>query len=193
MKYFPDPVAGIFGLDQEGKPVASVSSFMAGLDWLLGQGIRTINTSLSGPENDLMALAVDAALRQHARLVAAVGNDGLSDTPRYPAAYPGVIGVTAVDATRHPFAQANRGNFVTLAAPGVDLWVPVADAKATTNGIFVSGTSFATPFVVATLAAANNDAALLTANAIDLGEAGVDPVFGHGLVQAANVCPATTP
>ncbi|NJR13334.1 MAG: hypothetical protein HC779_02440 [Phyllobacteriaceae bacterium] len=61
-----------------------------------------------------------------------------------------------------------------------------------------TGTSFAAPFVTAALAVAGfarpaepfaQVLAQLKADALDLGVAGADPVFGHGLVQAGKLCP----
>jgi hypothetical protein len=190
-------IAGIFTLDEEGQPIASATSFVAGLDWLASQGIKTINTSLSGPHDGLMEMAIGAALKHDIAIVAAAGNDGLSDVPQFPAAYSGVIGVTAIDADRKPFTRANTGSFVTFAAPGVDLWIPVSNASAGTSGQakgeivagnYVSGTSFAAPFVAAALAASGNNADNLASAAIDLGPKGRDPVFGYGLVQAPMNC-----
>jgi len=52
----------------------------------------------------------------------------------------------------------------------------------------VTGTSFAVPYVTATLASYGNDPNRMFADALDLGAPGPDPVFGRGLVQAPNVC-----
>jgi hypothetical protein len=185
-------IAGIFTVDQDGAPIASATAFVSGLDWLAGQGIKTINTSLSGPYNALMELAVGAAASHGIRIVAAVGNDGFADVARYPAAFPGVVGVTAVDADKQAFAKANKGTFVSFAAPGVDLWLPapMGPKNGGGNGTYVSGTSFAAPFVAAALAANGNDLDSLTNAAIDLGATGRDATFGYGLVQASNTCPA---
>ncbi|TDQ78407.1 hypothetical protein A8950_3455 [Dongia mobilis] len=183
----PLSIGGIFTIDQTGAPIASTSSFIAGLNWLVDNGVRVVNTSLSGPDNRLLKLAVDAAAARQTRIVAAVGNDGLDGVARYPAAYPGVVGVTAVSPDRKAFQAANRGSFVALAAPGVDLWIPYTSAQ-NVGGVVVSGTSFASPFVAAALAANGNNLDRLLASALDLGPAGPDPVFGHGLVQAGNIC-----
>jgi len=183
-------------LDANEQPIASATSFVAGLNWLAERGVRTINTSLSGPDNALVSLAVAAAATRDIRLVAAVGNDGLSETPRFPAAYPGVVGVTATDFEKRPYSLANRGDFVSLSAPGVDLWIPentnradpAAFSLASAQGRFVSGTSFAAPFVAAALAANGNDVDSLYASAVDLGAKGKDPIYGYGLVQASPDC-----
>jgi hypothetical protein len=136
-----------------------------------------------------MELAVKRAQQRGAALVAAVGNDGEIDVPRFPAAYSGVIGVTAVDQAGNIFSGANRGNFVALAAPGVDLLIPGQPGGSGGAGDrLVTGTSFAVPYVTAALASYGNDAARMFAGALDLGIPGPDPVFGRGLVQGPNVC-----
>jgi hypothetical protein len=177
--------AGIFGLDDDGVPVASATSFSAALNWLVGNKVKTINVSLSGPPDRLMELAIEQAQQRGAQLIAAVGNDGATGIARFPAAYRGVIGVTAVDQSGQVFSRANRGSFVTLAAPGVDLFIPVEPSG---GGQLVTGTSFAAPYVTAALANYGNDVAGMLANALDLGAPGPDPVFGRGLVQAPKVC-----
>jgi hypothetical protein len=180
--------AGIFGLDGDGAPIASATSFASALNWLLANKVATINVSLSGPPDRLMELAVKRAQQRGAELVAAVGNDGTTDVPRFPAAYSGVIGVTAVDQTGRVFSDANRGGFVALAAPGVNLLIPGQPSAEGASDRLVSGTSFAVPYVTAALASYGNNPARMFADAVDLGTPGPDPVFGRGLVQGPNVC-----
>ena len=54
-------------------------------------------------------------------MVAAAGNKGAKSPPLYPAADPNVIAVTSTDASDQLPAFANRGRYVAVAAPGVDL------------------------------------------------------------------------
>ncbi|MBK6454031.1 MAG: hypothetical protein IPF84_16605 [Proteobacteria bacterium] len=61
------------------------------------QSVPVINVSLVGPPNVLLQRAIQMALARGHLIVAAVGNDGPSAPPLYPAAYPGVVAVTAVD------------------------------------------------------------------------------------------------
>jgi hypothetical protein len=180
--------AGIFGVDGAGEPVASATSFAAALNWLLANKVATINVSLSGPPDRLMELAVKRAQQRGAELVAAVGNDGTTDVPRFPAAYAGVIGVTAVDQSGQIFDGANRGKFVALAAPGVDLFLPGQPSGGGATDRLVTGTSFAVPYVTAALASYGNDPRRMFADTLDLGAPGPDPIFGRGLVQGPKVC-----
>ncbi|MEL7173696.1 MAG: S8 family serine peptidase, partial [Pseudomonadota bacterium] len=119
--------------------------------------------------------------------VAAAGNGGPRSAPAFPAAYPEVLAVAAVDRRLRPYRKGNRGSYIDLAAPGVD--VLSAGGSATRTW---SGTSFAVPYVAAALlrarALTKGDAAaakrLLKEGARDLGAPGRDEVFGHGLVQS---------
>jgi len=167
---------------------------VAALDTLSRRGVRVINLSFAGADNRLLAESVRRAAARRVILVAAVGNDGPTATPRFPAAYAEVIAVTAVGAGGEAYRQAGRGPHVELAAPGVDALV--ADARDPANRRALSGTSYAAPYVTAAagvLAARSPSSvhavrARLLATASDLGAAGVDPVFGHGLLQAGPLC-----
>ena len=165
---------------------------LAALDAVAGGGARVVNMSFAGGANTLLAQALERAHRRGIVTVAAVGNRGPRAAPQYPAAYPDVIAVTAVQADRRIYHRAGRGAHVDLAAPGVD--IPTAEAGGESG--LRSGTSFAAPFVTAALAASQRQRArpvagvqqLLARSAQDLGAPGHDPVFGHGLLQAARLC-----
>ena len=60
-------------------------------------------------------------------LIAAAGNAGPKSPPLFPGAYPNVIAVTATDVDDKLFAGANRGKYVSVAAPGVDILVPAPE------------------------------------------------------------------
>ncbi|MFN0039031.1 MAG: S8 family serine peptidase [Burkholderiales bacterium] len=168
---------------------------VAAIDALLDRGVRIINFSFSGPPNELLETAIKTAQARGVLMVAAVGNEGPKAPPRYPAAYGEVIAVTAIDARFDVYRRANRGQHVDLAAPGVDVWA--ADVSPRVVARAQSGTSYATPFVTAVLAlivgrspdvSADAAKASLLGAVRDLGTAGHDPVFGHGLIQAAKLC-----
>lgn len=172
---------------------ADVYTLAAALDYLAGEGVRVVNMSLAGPPNTVLERATEAILGRDIVVVAAVGNAGPAAEPAYPAAYPGVIGVTAVDRSGTVYRRAGRGPHVDLAAPGVEVWTAASVRGARPK----TGTSFAAPFVTAAAAALRASdpaltreevAAALTGAARDLGEAGYDEVYGHGLVQAARLC-----
>lgn len=120
-------------------------------------------------------------------MVAAAGNGGPAALPAYPAAYPGVVAVTAVDAAGRPYLYANRGSYIMFSARGVEIPLP-ASAGAPAR---VSGTSYAAP-VVAALAAKRlrgqdprTAASLIESlkrEARHLGPPGRNTIFGYGLL-----------
>lgn len=164
---------------------ATLNHLLQGLNWLADQELSVINISLAGPDNRLLASAIRSLGQQGITLVAAVGNQGPSSPPLYPAAYPEVVGVTAVDASGQLYRWANHGEQVLFAGRGVS--VPVAHPQ---DGMVTdSGTSLAAPVVAAAFACQRathpHQTALkaLTENARDLGKPGRDTRFGHGLLD----------
>jgi hypothetical protein len=167
----------------------AVDALAAAFAWLAQQRVAVINVSLVGPDNAALGQIVRALTLRGFLLVAAVGNDGPAAPPLYPASYPNVVGVTAVDAHRRVLIEAARGIQVMFAAPGADM------AAADLGGKYASvrGTSFAAPIVAALLAQTlnkpdpgNSGAAIdsLSQSAIDLGPPGRDLTYGFGLVGA---------
>ena len=108
--------------------------------------------------------------------VAAVGNEGPASGPLYPAAYDGVVGVTAVDGDGKVYRWANRGPFVDIAAEGVNVRI----AKPVNQETLQSGTSFAAPLVSAYLAGwVDADVILETPEAALIRAAGWTPEAGR--------------
>jgi subtilisin family serine protease len=95
--------------------------------------------SFAGPEDALLRDALDAARKQGIIEIAAAGNAGPNSKPLYPAAQSGVIAVTATDASDKIFAKANRGAYVSVAAPGANVIAPGLGGAVQ----FTSGTSVA--------------------------------------------------
>ncbi len=62
-------------------------------------------------------------------MVAAAGNAGAEAPPLYPAANPNVIAVSGTDAQEKLFAASNRGNYIAIAAPAADIFLPAPDEK----------------------------------------------------------------
>ncbi len=165
----------------------SLSLLAVELDWMARERIAVVNISLVGAKSLLLTGLVRAMTTRGFLLVAAVGNDGPSAPPLFPASYPDVIGVTGVDADRRVLPEACRGEQVDFAAAGAGF------SAAAVGGGFepIRGTSFATPIVAGLLARslqapnpANARAAVdaLAATAIDIGNNGTDPSYGKGLV-----------
>ncbi len=136
--------ADVFGGQPTGGSAAEIAR---ALNWLAENKIAVTNISLAGPPNALLAAAVKAFVGSGHILVAAVGNDGPAAPPNYPAAYDGVIGVTALDSAHHLALDANR-NAVRFATLGVNI-----HAATLPNGYgLVTGTSYASPLVAARFA-----------------------------------------
>jgi subtilisin family serine protease len=187
------PRAELFAADVYcGLPTGgSVEAVASALGWMAKERVPVVNVSLVGPRNVLLERAVAVLIARGHLIVAAVGNDGPAAPPLYPAAYKGVIGVTAVDGAHHVLLEACRGKHLALAAPGADL--RAADAADSTGYKEVRGTSFAAPLVAGLLArmldapdpaASANAVAALSARATDLGPKGRDDIYGAGLVAA---------
>jgi hypothetical protein len=162
---------------------------LSALDWAAGEGARVVNLSFAGPQDRLLSRSLAGAKSKGMVAVAAAGNGGANAAPLYPGADPNVIAVTATDAQDKPFAQANRGSYIAVAAPGVD----VLAAEPGGRYAFSSGTSIAAAHVsglVALLLEKRPDLELegvrklLMESAIDLGGKGRNPIFGAGRVDA---------
>jgi hypothetical protein len=173
-----------------GAPTGGAADAVAeAFSWLAHEHVPVINVSLVGPPNVTLETVVRLVIARGHLVVAAVGNDGPAAAPLYPASYPGVVGVTGVDAHRRVLFEAGRGPQVRFAAPGAD----ISAAKSAHTYEVVRGTSFAAPIVAGLLAArlaapdptgAQRAMEELAQEAIDLGAPGPDPVYGLGLVGA---------
>jgi subtilisin family serine protease len=165
----------------------AVDAVADALAWLVRERVPVINVSLVGPPNMMLENVVRMVIARGHVVVAAVGNDGPAAPPLYPASYPDVVGVTAVDAHQRVLLEACRGRQVKFSAPGADM----SAANPAQSYAVVRGTSFASPIVAGLLAeavhepdkaAAQRAVADLATHAIDLGAPGLDPVYGFGLV-----------
>jgi serine protease len=169
-----------------------------------------MNLSLGGTSSSQTEQnAYNQARAQGVIIVAAAGNDGTAEL-NYPASYDGVISVSAVGIRKTLASYSNFGSRVDVAAPGGDGGDLNADGypdlvlsthgddsggtTAFTYG-FLAGTSMATPHVAGVLALMKSVNANLTPDDIDrllaagrltteLGAAGRDDQFGHGLIDA---------
>ncbi len=187
-------VASVFYEDRRGGSLSEARDLVRALDWLMERHVPVINMSLSGPPNEVLRAAIGRAVAAGHLIVAAVGNAGPASPPLYPAAYEGVIAVTAVDGGQHVFRRASRGAHVELAAVGVNILAAAPGGLAT-----YSGTSFASPYVAALAALeyrtldaqkAPSVKESLRSNALDLGPPGRDDVYGFGLARPRTISTA---
>lgn len=168
----------------------AVDAVAEAFGWMSAQRVPVINISLVGPANGLLEQVIRIVTARGHIVVAAVGNDGPSAPPLFPAAYPMVVAVTGVDAKERVLLEACRGKHVDFAAPGADMSAAGIESA---FGL-VRGTSFAAPIVAGLLAQrldridkqqADAAIAALVAQAVDLGARGPDKVYGNGLVGDA--------
>lgn len=183
-------------LDDEG--LGNSYHVAEGIIQAVDMGVKVINLSLGVYQDSLLLRqAVDYAKERGVLLVAAAGNDGY-DTMPYPAAYEGVLAVTAVDATGNQAVFPNQSKDIDFAAPGIG----IRTAKEDEGTTFFSGTSAAAPFVSGTLASlmsgeeamsADEAVKLLKRYLNDQGAPGADPLYGAGTLDWNRLRERSTP
>jgi len=171
-----------------GRTLGNTYDLLRGIDWAVTKKAKVLNLSFAGPRDPLLQAALDAAAERGVVLVGAAGNKGPKAPPAYPGAYEKVIAATATDAKDRLYKEANRGDYVAIAAPGVDI---LAAAGKKGYGV-TSGTSMAAAYVSGSVALVMQSSPDMTSQdafdriagtAQDLGEDGKDPAFGHGLLN----------
>lgn len=159
-------------------------------------GADLINISMgSHGDSSVLREAVEYAASKGAVVVASAGNNGIEGLT-YPAAYPSVIGVGAVDARGERLDFSNSGE-LALTAPG--LGIAAAGPQQTT--IYASGTSFSAPLVTGSIAALMSTQRLTAEQAVgrlieysnEAGAPGTDPDYGNGVLDTGRAIHATTP
>lgn len=171
-----------------------------------------INLSIGGGsfsqiEQDILARAREAGVI----IIAAAGNSA-ENAPSYPAAYDGVISVSAVDINANPAPYSNFGPTIDVAAPGGDFSADLngdgyVDGVLSTGGdisagdvqnvyTFFQGTSMAAPHMAGVAALMKSVRPALSPDDLDgflqsgaivrdLGPAGRDERYGFGLIDAS--------
>lgn len=172
---------GVFGEDRVAGLHSRSDWLIVGLDQLAGLNppATVVNLSFGGSGSQLLQRIL-AQLSKRMIFVATAGNDGREGI-RYPAAYPAVLAVGAVDVRLQRLRLSNTGKQLDLVAPGEDIW----SVDESGQGYFASGTSFAAPFVTAALLLDPIAASALDRFAQDLGPAGRDDLYGQGLLRLA--------
>lgn len=172
-----------------GSAEGTTLNIIKGLDWAAEKGARVVNMSFAGPADPRLRDALAKANARGMVLIAAAGNAGPTSPPLFPAADPGVIAVTAIDASDALFSGANRGKYIAVAAPGVDVLVPAPDASyQLTTGTSVAAAEVSG--VVALLLERNprltpkDVRRILIRTAKHLGPRGSERDYGAGLVDA---------
>lgn len=179
-----------FAPTQAGRPSRSTTMVvLKALEEAIARKARILNLSFAGPHDPLLENAIGAVVGRNTVVIAAAGNEGDRAEPAFPGAYLGVIAVTATDARDRLYARANRGAYIAVAAPGVDVLAASADH----GHELVSGTSFAAAHVSGLVALVLQQQPgmspadvrkVLQETSRDLGQPGRDQGFGAGLVDA---------
>ncbi|MDN3359716.1 S8 family serine peptidase [Actinomadura sp. DC4] len=168
-----------------------------GIRYAADHGAKVVNISLSvdaSRETDQCPAQVETAIAQAIQhdvvIVAAAGDEGdKANLPQYPASCAGVLAVGAIDKYAQPWKGSERQDYVTIAAPGVDVgWVgqsgkyyPKTWGNSASAALISGG--------VALIRAANPQMPArevvqrLTATAKDVGEPGRDSVTGYGVAR----------
>ncbi|PLR77416.1 peptidase S8 [Bacillus sp. V3-13] len=162
-----------------------------GIFWAVDHGADVINLSLGNYQrSEVLEEAVKYAYNHNVVMVAAAGNDN-SNQPSFPAAYPQVLSVSAVNYDGNRADFSNYGDYIDIAAPGV--YIPSTYVH--NQYVALSGTSMAAPHVAGLaglILSANPELSnrevmnIIKTSAIDLGLKGKDDNFGNGLIDVNN-------
>ena len=167
---------------------ATYSNIAKAVTYAADHGIRVLNISIGGSSySSTLQDAINYAWGKGAIVFASAMNNNW-DTPVYPAAMNNVVAVAATDQNDAKASFSNYGNWIDVAAPGVDIF--------TTNNSgsygYRKGTSFASPMAAALAALTLSVNPSLTNSQIvdiiekntdDLGNAGFDTIFGWGRIN----------
>jgi len=131
------------GHDKTAAMQGTTYDILGGIEWSVRHSAHIINMSFAGPPDPALSREIASGAHRGLIFIAAVGNEGKTGKPLYPAADENVIAVTATDKDDVVFKDANPCPTSCVAAPGVDILV------AQPNGAygFLSGTSIAAAHV----------------------------------------------
>ncbi|MFF8789978.1 type VII secretion-associated serine protease mycosin [Streptomyces sp. NPDC015125] len=155
----PRPGTGFVGLAPEAtiiplrqndeKGTGNVGTLAAAIQAAVAAKADIINisqdTTQPVPADSRLAQAVREARRKNIVVVASAGNDGVDGRLKktYPASYPGVLAVASSDRNNERAAFSQSGDFIGVAAPGVDMVSTVPKGGQCVD----NGTSFSAPYV----------------------------------------------
>lgn len=172
-----------FEYTEKDKARSSSAQIAQAIDYAINKKVDILNLSFSGGKDPLVQRMIRKAIGRGIVVVASTGNDN-TEKPRYPAAYPSVIAVTAVDHFSERYKMANRGKHINLSAPGVGVMTIAPGDRYD----FSTGTSIAAAHVSGSIAlfmskSEKLDRTLISETAKDLGKPGHDIDYGDGLLN----------
>jgi membrane-anchored mycosin MYCP len=177
-----------------------LSNVVTGIVDAVQDGANVINLSLTEPNTPALSAAIQYAFSHNVVVVASAGNDapGTGSGPFYPAAYPGVLSVGAVDSSGDLADFSSTRTPVSVTAPGVNITstFPGDYPDAYLGG--QPGTSFATAFVsgVAALVRARYPGfsqAQVVQRIEETADGAAGPGTGNGLVNPVQAITAVLP
>ncbi|MET9887658.1 type VII secretion-associated serine protease mycosin [Streptomyces sp. NPDC006430] len=133
----------------DGQGKGNALSLGQAIDHAVSKGAQVINisqdTDVPLTADSELGKAVQRAIDAKVVVVASAGNDGMSGQKRktYPAAFPGVLAVASSDRNNERAAFSQPGDFIGVAAPGVDMVSTVPGFGQCID----NGTSFSAPYV----------------------------------------------
>ena len=168
----------------------STAELLRAVDYALAHGAKVINMSWgTETESAFLRQITTYAQARGAIIVASAGNEATGKAV-YPAAYPGVLAVSAVTGDGTRWENSNYGDFVDLAAPGAAVFPVGYNGPA---GSYM-GTSASAAYVSKTIASylsRNTNAGaqqalnVLAESLTDAGDSGRDAYYGIGTLDAA--------
>jgi len=162
------------------------SDIVEAISHCIDKKVDILNLSFTGGRDNFVGTIVREAVRRGITVVAAAGNQGRTNSSVYPAVIEGVVGVTAVDRLQKLYTKADKGRFIDISAPGVDILTLAPQGKYQKS----TGTSMAAAHLSGVMALLKGysrgyKSAQLNETAIDLGDEGKDIEYGNGLVNAS--------
>ena len=169
-------------LDQHGGYDSDVAN---GIIWSVDHGAKVVNLSLGGEGSSrILKDAIGYATVKGVVVVASAGNYAQYGNPKiYPAAYPNAIAVAATDSQDRRASFSEHGNWVDVAAPGVNILSTLPGGRYGKE----SGTSMAAPHVSGLAGQGLTKAQIrnrIESRATDTGSKGKDPYYGYGRINA---------
>jgi len=164
------------------------STVAQGLTWASDMGARVANISYSGVAGSSTVQSAAQYMRSRGGLVVvAAGNNGIDEGLPQTST---MVVVSATDANDQKTSWSSYGSFVSISAPGQDIWTT------TRGGGYQAwwGTSLASPVVagvVGVMMSARPEMSntqvesLLYSSSVDLGASGRDSYYGWGRVNGA--------
>jgi subtilisin family serine protease len=181
------PIRVAYADSTTGGCTAYYSTIASGLTYAADHGARVANISYGGVAGSSTIMSAANYMKSKNGLVfVSAGNNNIDENITSDGS---MIAVSATDTNDAKASFSSWGSFVTLSAPGVSIVTTDNSGGYSTW----QGTSFSSPLtagVAALLMSARPDLSgaqvqsLLYSTAVDLGAAGLDPVFGYGRVNA---------